>query len=368
MNPEIRQMPVVSVVMSVLNGELFLSEAVESILAQSFTDFEFIIINDGSTDETATLLDRYQKSDFRVRVYHQQHNGLVESLNRGCAFAQGKYIARMDADDIALKDRLLSQVDFMEKHPDVVVLGGAVEFIDTEGEALGVVSTNPISDHQIRAALVSGCPFWHPTVLIRRDALHSVGGYRKKFIDAEDCDLWLRMADHAQLANLASVVLKYRCHPSQVSVRKCHQQALSTLAAHAVANARRRGESDPLEFATEITPDVLSAIGVSTHSQAAALAHRYLWGIRNMCETGQDSRAVELFSEMSRASVWKYAARRVISDLHLLAAGLYWRQGRIARSALAAAQAVLKRPVILARPVKRLIQRPVQAGTTGSFS
>jgi hypothetical protein len=127
--------PTVSVVMSVFNGEPYLHEALESILNQTFRDFEFIIINDGSTDGSATVLESYRKSDSRLRVYHQENRGVGESLNRGCGLAQGKYIARMDADDIATSGRLMRQVEFMEGHPEVDVVGGAVEFIDATGKS-----------------------------------------------------------------------------------------------------------------------------------------------------------------------------------------------------------------------------------------
>src|SRR5277367_1658072 len=111
--------PIVSVVMSVFNGERFLREAVESILQQSLREFEFIIVDDGSTDQSASILDSYQTDDARVKVYRKGHSGLIESLNKGCWLAQSKYIARMDADDIASKDRLETQVAFMDGHPEI---------------------------------------------------------------------------------------------------------------------------------------------------------------------------------------------------------------------------------------------------------
>jgi glycosyltransferase involved in cell wall biosynthesis len=201
--------PTVSVVMSVFNGERYLAEAVESILGQNFHDFEFIVINDGSTDRTSVILESYLKIDPRLRVHHQEHKGLVESLNFGCALARGKYVARTDADDIAIEDRLMRQVDFMEKHPDIGVLGGAVQVIDSTGKALET-SVNPAEDKDIKLALLRGhCPFWHPSVLMRTDVFVSTGGYRKIVSGAEDHDLWLRIADHYRLANLETVVLKY---------------------------------------------------------------------------------------------------------------------------------------------------------------
>lgn len=347
--------------MSVFNGDEFLREAVDSVLGQSFSDLEFIIINDGSSDKTGGILESYEKSDSRVLIYHQENRGLVESLNRGCALAQGKYLARMDADDVAVKDRFSWQIEFMEKHPEVGVLGGGVEFIDSAGRSLGT-STNPTEDRDIRAALVDDCPFWHSTVLMRTDLPGSVGGYRKVVIDAEDCDLWLRIADRTRLANLGAVLVKYRFHPSQVTVRKCRQQALSTLGAHLAADLRMQGKADPLDSITQITPDTLSALGVDRATQEAAVASRHLWSIRNMCNTGQFEQGLELLAEISCDSVWKQADRRVTADLRLLAARLYWHRGRIYKSIVTAAQAVWARPVVLARPIKPLIRRLRLAG------
>lgn len=343
--------PLVSVVMSVRNGDQFLSKAVDSILDQSVRNFEFIIINDGSTDRTASILDRYQKDEPRLRVYHQGNRGLVVSLNHGCSVARGKYIARMDADDIASKDRLLWQIDFMEKHPEIGIIGGAVEFIDVDGVSMGI-STNPTKDDQIKEAMRDGCPFWHPTVLMRKSVIESVGGYRKQVIDAEDCDLWLRIAEHSQLANLEMVVLKYRLHPCQVSSKKCRQQALSTLAAHVAAEFRRNGQPDPLDSIEEITPDVLTALGVSVQVQESAIAGSYLWIIRRMCDSGQYLYAVELFKAMSRVCTWKHAKRPVRADLHMFSAYIHWRDQRYLKSITAGIQALVMRPVMLGRPLK----------------
>lgn len=167
--------PIVSVVMSVFNGERFLREAVESILDQSFTDFEFIVVDDGSTDGSASILDSYQSYDARVKVHHHEHGGLIKSLNRGCSLAQAKYIARMDADDVASKDRLSWQVDFMEAHPEIGVLGGAVEWIDAMGKSL-LTQRHPAEDRQIKAALLHGCALWHPTVLFAERSLSGRAG------------------------------------------------------------------------------------------------------------------------------------------------------------------------------------------------
>src|SRR5580658_10136563 len=212
--------PLVSVVMSVFTGERFLRQTVDSILDQSFRDFEFIVINDGSTDDSASILESYQKRDPRLCVYEQENRGLLESLNRGCSLAKGRYIARMDADDIAVRDRLLWQVDFLEEHPEVGILGGNIEYIDAKGTVFDTF-LHPIDDQAIRSALYQ-CEgsFCHPATIMRKAAFDAVGGYSTFFFDGgEDYDLWVRMAERSQLANLDRVVLKYRVHPSQISQR-----------------------------------------------------------------------------------------------------------------------------------------------------
>jgi hypothetical protein len=345
----------VSVVMSVFNGERFLREAVESILDQSFHELEFIVVDDGSTDRSATILDYYQQADARVKVYHEVHRGLIESLNRGCSLAGGKYIARMDADDVASKDRLMMQVDFMEAHPQIGVLGGAVEWIDATGKSLGI-HMHPVEDREIKPALLHRCVLWHPTVVLRREAFVWAGGYRSIFVDAEDCDLWLRIAEHFQLANLEAVVLKYRIHPYQVSMRKRRQQAICSLAAQAAAISRRNGNPDPLNGVKEITPVVLAALGVTEAKQQATLASDWGWWIQSLFAAGQDDMALKSALEMLRFD-WHYAERRQISNVHLIVARLYWRRKRFLSSFLATGRAVLMRPVVAGRPLRSALRR-----------
>ena len=339
--------PVVSVVMSVFNGERFLCEAVESILEQSLRDFEFIIIDDGSTDQSAKTLHSYQTHDPRVKVYRKEHSGLIESLNQGCWLAQGKYIARMDADDIARQERLKRQVDFMDAHPEIGVVGGAVEWIDASGNSLGI-HRYPAEDQQIKATLLEGSALWHPTVLLRKEAFVSAGGYRSVVVDAEDYDLWLRIADRFQLANLEAVVLKYRIHPSQVSIRKTAQQTLSMLGAQAAASSRRNGLPDPLNSVKTITCETLAALGVSKARQQNKLAsYRRDW-VRNMCAAGEYSAAVEAALETLQSDL-EHVDRKVIADLYLMVAKLCWNQKRFAKSLLAIGHAIIAWPAVAAR-------------------
>jgi len=351
--------PVVSVVMSVFNSERFLREAVESILHQSFRDFEFIIINDGSTDASSAILDYYQTCDPRVRVYHQENKGLIESLNRGCALARGKYIARMDADDISVHNRLIWQVGRMEKHSHLGLLGGAVEWVDATGKSLGIYR-HPCENQAIRMALADCSAFWHPTVLIRREVLFSVGGYRRVVVDAEDYDLWLRIAERFDLANLHAVVLKYRIHPGQVSERKCEQQALSSLAVRSAARLRMKGNPDPLDSIAEVTPEVLEKLGVTQAAQRNALARHWLTRIRNMYEIGEFMVARASLDNLRSYSL-KNAESWVVNDLRLLEARFLWKERRFVKSVFIVTRVVIARPVILGRPAKRFLERVLLA-------
>ena len=171
--------PLVSVLMSAYNCEQFLPGAMESILRQSFRDLELIVINDGSTDATEEILDKYQDEDPRVRIFHQENVGLTDSLNRGAGLARGEYSARMDADDIARSDRLAVQVGVLEKRPELGVLGGAIEIINSGGMKIETCYF-PTRDDELRSILLQGtCPICHPAVVMRTRAFLSVGGYRR---------------------------------------------------------------------------------------------------------------------------------------------------------------------------------------------
>jgi hypothetical protein len=352
--------PTVSVVMSVFNGERFLREAVDSILSQTFEDFEFIIIDDGSTDGSAAILDSYGKVDPRVQVYHQENRGLVDALNRGCGSARGKYIARMDADDIALRDRLRRQVEFMEAHAEVGVLGGAIQYIDAVGRGLATLRL-PIHDRDIKSALRYANPMAHPTAFLRKDVFTSVGGYRRIFAKAEDYDLWLRVAKRGQLANLKAVVLRYRLHPGQQIHAAVRQQAMCVVAARAVAALSGDGEPDALSSASEINPAVLARLGVTEAALERAVATQYQGSIRAMCLARQDSAALQLVSDMFRSSPWHHVERRVIANIWLLAAGAHWRQGEPLRSLAAVGYALMVRPAVSGRPVKQSLRRVLGA-------
>ena len=213
--------PRVSVLMPVYNGERYLREAVESILNQTYTDLEFIVIDDGSTDSSAAILESY--TDPRIRVVHNHTNlRLVATLNKGLDLAQGELVARMDCDDVSLPERLERQLAFMEAHPEVGVLGTACQHIDDSGRP-GVTWPNPAQHSLIRWHLCFACSMIHPTVMMRKHTIQELGGYGSEAIHgrekygAEDYDLWRRASRVTQLANLPEVLLYLRKHESNVT-------------------------------------------------------------------------------------------------------------------------------------------------------
>ena len=206
--------PSVSVLMPVYNGEEYLGEAIESILNQTFRDFEFIIINDGSTDHSAEIVQSYD--DPRIRYFESEQNmGLARSLNRGLALARSPYITRMDQDDISLPERLAKQVDSLNAHPEVGVLGCAVQLIDAGGK-LSNIQRYPAEHGVLRWHLCFKSPIAHPTVMMRREVVARVGGYSIDIVHAEDYDLWRRLSWVTHLSNLEEVLLCYRRHETTI--------------------------------------------------------------------------------------------------------------------------------------------------------
>jgi hypothetical protein len=348
--------PVVSVVMAVRNVDRFLAEAIESILGQSFTDFEFIITDFGSTDNSKSIIAKYAADDARIRFHEIPACPLPVARNAGCALARGEYIAIMDADDVSLPERLALEVEFMHKQPEVGIVGGSVVWVDAADRELEH-HANPIEDHEIRSAMVERCPFWHPTILLRREAFTLVGGYRTAFVFAHDYDLELRIAEHFACANLKQVLLNYRIHPYQVSLRKKAQQTLCLLAAQVAASSRRNGHPDPLNGIQEITPDVLIGLGVTRGALQNALASDCRDWIRVMSDAGEFSAALKATVESLQSSDWEFAEKWRIADLWLTAARLHWQQKEFLASLLAVGHAVLARPVVVGRPLRPLLRR-----------
>lgn len=212
--------PRISVVMPVYNTERYLRQATESILNQTFRDFEFIIIDDCSTDSSPEIIQEYAGKDRRIRVLHNSRNlNNARARNRGIKVATGKYVAQMDSDDISLPNRLKKQFKFMEEHPEVVVSGGAVELIDENDRPLGV-KRFPLSDQEIRKHIFRHNPLWHPLTIFRKDILDRVEGYDPNLAVAVDYELYFRMGQFGNFANLPEVMLRYRIHPANLTRKR----------------------------------------------------------------------------------------------------------------------------------------------------
>ncbi len=216
-------MPRVSVVMPCYSSERYLAEAIDSVLSQSLDDLELIVVLDaGSKDGTEAVLDGY--SDERMRVVRNDPPlGLVRSLNRGFALARGEYVARMDADDIALPERLERQAAFLGAEPSVGIVGSAVQVIDADGRNLGV-RHYPTSPGLTLWRMHFDCAMCHPATMFRKKVFDDTGGYSPRARNGEDYDLWLRAMRYHNITNMPEVLLRYRLHGDSISSRKRDEQ------------------------------------------------------------------------------------------------------------------------------------------------
>lgn len=204
--------PIISVLIPVYNCRPYLGAAMDSILSQSFEDFEVVVIDDGSTDGSSEDLAALASKDARIKIFQQENQGLPKALRRGQQECRGRYIARMDGDDIATPDRLAKQLAYMEQNPDVGICGAYGRTVDSEGDPMQIFQP-PLEHGAIDAKLMEGraSAIIHPLAFMRKEALERAGGYR---IDEEleDLGLFLRLAETTQMANIPEVMLDYRMH------------------------------------------------------------------------------------------------------------------------------------------------------------
>lgn len=232
----------ITILLPVYNGEKYLREAIESILNQTFIDFEFLIINDGSTDTSEEIILSFDDSRIRY-IKNEQNLKLIATLNKGLEIANGKYIARMDADDISLPNRLEKQLQFMEENPEVGICG---TYLRNIGKASNEVRFETI-DEEIRYRLLFSTYLRHPTVMMRKSTIddHQLL-YEKEYIHVEDHQLWLRFAQVSKLAILPAILLNYRVHDSNISKVFQEKQAV---------------------IETKIRKEILSSFGVSNTAE-----------------------------------------------------------------------------------------------------
>ena len=208
--------PRISVVMPVYNAERYLKEAIDSILEQTYENFELIAINDGSKDKSGEILDHYAKIDRRVVVVHQKNSGIVKTLNSGIVQAKGEFIARMDSDDISFPRRFEQQIEVFDTNDDVVLVAGSFEVIDEEGEFI-YREVVPTRDRDIKRSMLLRNPIAHGSVTFRKSACEKVGLYSDAFGPTEDFELWTRLATVGKFVGLEASIFRWRINTQGIS-------------------------------------------------------------------------------------------------------------------------------------------------------
>lgn len=338
----------VSVIMPVYNGEAFLSEAIDSILNQTFADFEFIIIENASTDKTPEILASYASRDSRIRVHLQEKRGVAHAVNLAVSLATGRYIARMDSDDISLPARFQQQFDFLENHPETGVLGGAATMMTADGRHLRLVQP-PRSDSEIRAAIDQWFTI-NTTVMMKREIPLAVLS-RQQLRGAIDYDFLLRALEHCQFANLDEVLLHRRIHANQVSVTQMKSQVMSMLAAHAAVAFRKSGQADPLDAVSEINLETLNRLGVDrSQIQKASLWNCAFW--MELVRRSDPDAALKIADHLLHTPGFS-PDRSSRANARLVAASAYRAKGQPAKAAASVARAILLEPSLAAQFLKR---------------
>lgn len=265
--------PLLSVVMPVKNGAAYLDTAIESILSQTFSDFELLIIDNGSADESLVKAVAFQRQDRRVRVMNRAQSGLSEALNFACNHAQASLIARMDADDFSLAYRFETQMAMFRHCPNLALLGTAIRCVDANGTSLFEMIW-PRASGGLRDYLLLDCCICHPTVMFRKRAFDSLGGYRSAYKWGEDFDLFLRFSEKYDIDNSPEILLNYRLHDRQVSKLQAEQQIYTGIGARLATRARRAHLPEPVWPKGVVNRDDLLRLGVSSE-RLQSLIQRY---------------------------------------------------------------------------------------------
>ncbi len=292
-------MSTVSVLLPVYNCEKYAADAIDSILTQSFDDFELIIVNDGSTDRSDEIVRSY--TDQRI-VYleNDQNVGLVRSLNSGLSIARGVFIARMDADDISFPGRFEKQVSYLHDHPEIGVLGTAIQVINTEGRTISSCRF-PANHDLIAWSLCFRNPIVHPSAMMRRETLINNGGYPIELIIPEDYFLWHLLISKTKFANIPDILIKYRQHEDSVRVRLKDQHQKNRVAISQKIISKYLGVEVPLKLVQHLWR--YDCENKEELAQAIDLIHSLL-------RRGEENHD---FSETERGYMRYYSARKILS-------------------------------------------------------
>ena len=290
--------PAVSVILPVYNAALYLEEAIESILAQDFEDFELIAVNDGSKDRSGEILDAFAARDLRVRVVHQANEGCAAARNAALALSRGELIAMMDSDDVALPTRFGKQVAWMRAHPDYLALGTGVTAIDPGGDPIAVItpSTDPA---EVESELLEkrGGKICNPSAMLRAAAVRELGGWDVAFDTADDYELFLRLSERGRVGNLAEQLLRYRWHLSSLCHTRAGEMGRKLNRAIRAARARRglpeialedpvaTATSDPAAEAMHVVEQLRRWSHAASSSGFGRAARKHAWAALRMRPT-----------------------------------------------------------------------------------
>ncbi len=283
-------LPRISVLLPVYNAADYIEEAVQSVLGQTLAEFELIVVDDGSRDESVAVVARHARRDRRIRLFCTAHRGITPALNTAVRHARGELLARMDADDVSRPDRFLRQASYLASHPEVVAVGSSIEIVDPDGAPLGVMPWAETHDEIDRRLMQGRGGIAHPAAMMRRAAVLQAGVYREEFPAAQDKDLWLRLAEIGRLANLPQPLLRYREHPLAVSTT-CRLEQRCAVRRAVIDACRRRGVPPPEWTATQ-----------RMRSTSAEAAHRR-W-VRSALRSGHPDTAWKHLRWLCRERPW----------------------------------------------------------------
>jgi glycosyltransferase involved in cell wall biosynthesis len=292
--------PAISVVLAVHNGERHLQRSIASVLSQTLANFELIVVDDGSTDATPQLLAAAAGSDARVIVIRREHRGLAESLNAGIARARGRYIARQDADDVSMPDRFTRQIAYLDAHDEVGALGSSAEVIDPAGHVVGALTAACGAAAVRRALLTLRTTPVHGSMMIRKRAIETSGGYRPSFRAGQDYDLWLRLSEHDGVDNLPDALYQWRLDPESVYATRRAMQLKYAGIARAFARERATSGADSYELLERCAGDLDR---FAQHYRLGAFLHA-MWGELLLRGLGNSAAVREQFrSAVSRGNL-----------------------------------------------------------------
>jgi glycosyltransferase involved in cell wall biosynthesis len=254
--------PAISVLMPLRNAARFLEEALESLASQTFRNFEIVAVDNGSTDGTFDILLNWARREPRLRPLRLEHAQLAAALNHAASVARSPLLARLDGDDVAYPGRLAAQLAAMEARPAAGVIGSAAELIDGAGRPLGELKP-PQRHRDICARQRISCGLIASSTLMRANSFRQVGGYRTGLNVSEDFDLYSRMSEHCELANLDEILIGYRIHGDSLTAQQPVRMALASVCVTAAAEARHRGVAEPFSSGTPNLRAALSLLGIS---------------------------------------------------------------------------------------------------------